>query len=124
MVRTIDLSVAAVLMLAGCASHAEARNPLLGKWKVQANGPTDRSGRDGCADFPEIDFDATSQTVHTAASKFSPPGVMTTRVIYFVRGSNVFASSTPGFAGAPMYTMLSTNEMKSNDALGCHYTRR
>ena len=115
--------VLAALLTAACTSQAEAANPLLGKWKVEARGPTDRSGRDGCADFPEIDFDATTQTVYRAADKYSPSSEMTTRVIYFVRGNNVFASSTPGFAGAPMYTMLGANEMKENDSLGCHYAR-
>ncbi len=111
------------LLLAGCASQGQAANLLLGKWKVESRGPTDRTGRDGCAVIPEIDFGANSQVLYRAGDKFGPGSTMTTRVIYLVRGNTVWVSSTPGFAGAPMYTMLGPNEMKSNTAEGCQYTR-
>ncbi len=111
------------LLLTGCASQAEAANPLLGRWKVEARGPTDRSGRDGCAVFPEFDFDATSQTMYRAGDVYGPGSTMVTHVIYFVHGNNVWTSSTPGFAGAPMFTMLGPNEMKAPGADGCRYTR-
>jgi len=59
--------------------------------------------------------------MHTPASKFGPPGELTTHVIYFVAGPKVYVSSTPGFAGAPMYLFLSANEISDNSS--CKYRR-
>lgn len=112
----------AILFLLGLPSPGQAAgNPLLGRWQAEPGGARLADGSDACLAIPELDFLPTSQSMHTAATKFRPVGVVTTAAKYLVAGPKVYVSSTAGFAGAPMYTMLSTSELRDNT--DCKYRK-
>ncbi len=117
----IRVALASLCLLGIPASGQAAANPLLGRWQAEPGGVVDAAGRDACAAVPELDFSPTSQTMITAATKFRPMGKITTRAKYLVAGPKVYVSSTDGFAGAPMYTMLSASELRDNT--DCKYRR-
>ena len=120
MTKSLKIALAA-LCITGIGASAAPANPLLGRWLAEP-GPLDRSGFDTCAAVPALDFEPASQTMYTAAEKFRPAGKLTTQVIYFVAGNKIYVSSTPGFAGAPMYTLIGPGEVRDNS--GCKYRRR
>lgn len=121
--KTLGSALALALLLSGCSARGQSSNPLLGKWKAEPNGFVGRDGFQYCKVIPEMDFAPASQTMYMAGTQFRPPAHGTTQVQYLVAGNKIYVSSTAGFAGAPMYTMLGPNEMQESAAGGCKYTR-
>lgn len=108
----VRVALASLCLLGVSSSAQAAANPLLGRWQAES---------DSCLAVPELDFLPTSQIMHTAATKFNPPGKLITHVRYFVAGPKVYVSSRASFAGAPMYTMIGGGELRDN--IDCKYKR-
>ena len=100
-------------------SPASSANPLIGDWRVEPGGDVNSDGFAYCKVTPELTFTATTETMYAEGGAH---GV--NDVIYLVSGQDIYVSSTPGFVGAPKFTMLGPNEM-TLDAVGyCKYRRR
>jgi hypothetical protein len=103
---------------APAACLAAAANPLLGDWRVEPGGDVNSDGFAYCKVTPELTFTPTTETMYAQGGAHG-----TNDVAYLVSGHDVFVSSSPGFVGAPKFTMLGPDEM-TLDAVGhCKYRR-
>ena len=101
------------------ACSAASSNPLIGDWLVEPGGNADADGFNPCNVVPHMIFTPTTQTMFTANGAGAPQ-----KVHYLVAGKKIYVSSTPGFAGAPMYIMLGPDEVTQDSVGACKYHRK
>jgi len=109
-----------LLLTAGIPALCSAKtaNPLIGDWRVEPGGDVNSDGFAYCKVTPELTFTTTTETMYAESGAHG-----TNDVMYLVSGQDIYVSSSPGFVGAPKFTMLGPNEM-TLDAVGhCKYRR-
>jgi Lipocalin-like domain len=118
------LAATAMLVLS-CSTGLGAPNPLLGTWKVENLGAHRNSdGFDYCSANPAFTFTPTTEIMSGPASPGQAPPQGKNDVTYLVSGNTIYVSSSPGFVGAPNYTMLNANEMQAGQIGNCRYRRQ
>ncbi|HEY5072308.1 MAG TPA: hypothetical protein VII63_09780 [Caulobacteraceae bacterium] len=117
---TLRLLPLVLLLAVGvpAACSAAPANPLIGDWRVEPGGDVNSDGFAYCKVTPRLTFTPTTETMYAESGAHG-----TNQVIYLVSGRDIYVSSSPGFVGAPKFTMLGPNEM-TLDAVGhCKYRR-
>ena len=121
--RTSFMAIA--IFAASSSTSLAAANPLLGTWKVENLGAhLNSDGFDYCSANPAFTFTPKSEIMFGPASPGQAPPQGKNDVTYLVSGNTIYVSSSPGFAGAPKYTMLNANEMQAGQIGNCRYKRQ